>query len=163
MLPGQILPGQMSPWQLESLLDVSRNLPVKFHQNRVSNSWDIPIPILSQVEKGTKTLSNVQSFSKLNTSNLSLVNIRKISYQEISLRFRKNSYKFNVYLYCFIFIYALSPDFSTSSLPNVSSDSIMAQTPTPKSANIIILWMLPNMSFICTDKWPESMFMLTRE
>ena len=41
MLPGQILPGQMSLWQLESVLDVPRNLPVKFHQNRVSNSWDI--------------------------------------------------------------------------------------------------------------------------
>ena len=41
-MPGQILPGQMSPWQLESVLDVPRNLPVKFHQNRVSNSWDIP-------------------------------------------------------------------------------------------------------------------------
>ena len=41
MLSGQILPGQMSPWQLESVLDVPRNLPVKFHQNRVSNSWDI--------------------------------------------------------------------------------------------------------------------------
>ena len=35
-------PGQMSLWQLESVLDVPRNLPVKFHQNRVSNSWDIP-------------------------------------------------------------------------------------------------------------------------
>ena len=36
-----MLPGQMSLWQLESVLDVPRNLPVKFHQNRVSNSWDI--------------------------------------------------------------------------------------------------------------------------
>ena len=41
MLPGKILPGQMSLWQLD-VLDVPRNLPVKFHQNRVSNSWDIP-------------------------------------------------------------------------------------------------------------------------
>ena len=32
---------QMLPWQLESVLDVPRNLPVKFHQNQVSNSWDI--------------------------------------------------------------------------------------------------------------------------
>ena len=40
MLPGQILPGQMSLWQLESVLPVPRNLPVKFHQNRVSNSWE---------------------------------------------------------------------------------------------------------------------------
>ena len=31
----------MSPWQFESVLDVPRNLPLKFHQNRVSNSWDI--------------------------------------------------------------------------------------------------------------------------
>ena len=42
MSPEQMLPGQMSLWQLESVLDVPRNLPVKFHQNRVSNSWDIP-------------------------------------------------------------------------------------------------------------------------
>ena len=31
----------MSPWQLEYVLNVPRNLPLKFHQNRVSNSWDI--------------------------------------------------------------------------------------------------------------------------
>ena len=31
----------MSPWQLKSVLNVHMNLPLKFHQNRVSNSWDI--------------------------------------------------------------------------------------------------------------------------
>ena len=36
-----MLPGQMSPWQLKSVLDVPRNLSLNFHQNRVSNSWDI--------------------------------------------------------------------------------------------------------------------------
>ena len=41
MSPGQMLPGQMSPWQLKSVLDVPGSLPLKFHQNRVSNSWDI--------------------------------------------------------------------------------------------------------------------------
>ena len=41
MLPRQILPGQMSSWQLESVLNVHRNLLLKFHQNWVSNSWDI--------------------------------------------------------------------------------------------------------------------------
>ena len=41
MSQGQILPGQMSSWQLESVLDVSRNLPLKFGQNWASNSWDI--------------------------------------------------------------------------------------------------------------------------
>ena len=41
MLRGQMLPGQMSSWQLESVVDVPRNLSLKFHQNRVSNSWDI--------------------------------------------------------------------------------------------------------------------------
>ena len=41
MLEGQMLPGQMSPWQLESVLDVTRTPCLKFHQNRVSNSWDI--------------------------------------------------------------------------------------------------------------------------
>ena len=41
MSPGQMLPEQMSLWQLESVLDVPRNLPLKFHQNRVRYSWDI--------------------------------------------------------------------------------------------------------------------------
>ena len=41
MLRGQMLHEQISPWRLESGLDVHRNLPLKFHQNRVSNSWDI--------------------------------------------------------------------------------------------------------------------------
>ena len=41
MLQGQMLRGNMSPWQLEFVLNVHRNLPSKFHQNRVSNSWDI--------------------------------------------------------------------------------------------------------------------------
>ena len=36
-----MMPWQMSMWQLESILDVPRNLRLKFHQNRVSNSWDI--------------------------------------------------------------------------------------------------------------------------
>ena len=35
MFPGQILPGQMSPWQLKSVLDVPRNLSLKFNQNRI--------------------------------------------------------------------------------------------------------------------------------
>ena len=42
MLPGQLLPGQMSPWQLSSVKDCPRNLLLKFGQNQVSNSWDIP-------------------------------------------------------------------------------------------------------------------------
>ena len=41
MSPEQMLPGQMSLWQLESVLDVPRNLPLKFHQKRVANNWDI--------------------------------------------------------------------------------------------------------------------------
>ena len=36
-----MLAGQMSPWQLESVLDGPRNLPLKFGQNRASKSWDI--------------------------------------------------------------------------------------------------------------------------
>ena len=31
----------MSPWKLESVHDGPRNLPFKFVQNRVGNSWDI--------------------------------------------------------------------------------------------------------------------------
>ena len=41
MSPEQMLPGQMSPWQLESVLDVPRSLPLRFRQNWVSNRWDI--------------------------------------------------------------------------------------------------------------------------
>ena len=41
MSPGQTLLGQMSLWQLESVLDVPRSLRFKFLQNRVSNNWDI--------------------------------------------------------------------------------------------------------------------------
>ena len=41
MSPGQILPGQMSTWQLESVQDGPWNLLSKFGQNQVSNSWDI--------------------------------------------------------------------------------------------------------------------------
>ena len=41
MSPGQMLPGQMSWWQLESVLDVPKNLNLKFGPNQVSNSWDI--------------------------------------------------------------------------------------------------------------------------
>ena len=41
MSPGQMLPGQISLWQLESVQDGPRNLTLKFGQNRVSNSWDI--------------------------------------------------------------------------------------------------------------------------
>ena len=40
MLAGQMF-GQISPWQLASVRDGPRNLPVKFGQNRVSNSGDI--------------------------------------------------------------------------------------------------------------------------
>ena len=38
-----MLPAQMSPWQLESVLDVPRSLHINFHQNWVSNSWDITV------------------------------------------------------------------------------------------------------------------------
>ena len=41
MSPGQMWPGQMSTWQLTSVKEGSRNVPLKFGQNRVSNSWDI--------------------------------------------------------------------------------------------------------------------------
>ena len=40
--PGQMLLGQMSHWLSESVLDVPKKLPLKFHQNQVRNSWDIP-------------------------------------------------------------------------------------------------------------------------
>ena len=41
MSPRQMLPWQMLPWQLKSVPDSPRNLPLKFGQNRVTNSWDI--------------------------------------------------------------------------------------------------------------------------
>ena len=36
-----MLPGQMLVWQLESLQEGPRNLPLKFGRNPASNSWDI--------------------------------------------------------------------------------------------------------------------------
>ena len=36
MSRGQMLPGQMSLWQLKSALHVPRNLSLKFHQNQIS-------------------------------------------------------------------------------------------------------------------------------
>ena len=36
-----MLPAQMSPRQLESVLNIHRNLHLMFHQNRVSNNLDI--------------------------------------------------------------------------------------------------------------------------
>ena len=36
-----MLRGQMSPWQLESVLNVHRNLHLKFYHHRVNNSWNI--------------------------------------------------------------------------------------------------------------------------
>ena len=41
MLTGQMLSGQMSPWQLDSVEDGPRNLTLKFGQNQRGNSWDI--------------------------------------------------------------------------------------------------------------------------
>ena len=42
MWPGHMVRGKISPWQLASVKDVPRSLPLKFGQNRVSNSWFIP-------------------------------------------------------------------------------------------------------------------------
>ena len=41
MSPGQMLPGQMSSWQLGYVKDGPRNLSLNVGQNRFSNSWDI--------------------------------------------------------------------------------------------------------------------------
>ena len=41
MSPGQMLPGQMSPWQLVCVKDGPRNQSLKFGQNRASISRDI--------------------------------------------------------------------------------------------------------------------------
>ena len=41
MSPGQMLPGQMSWWQLQSIVYVPRTLCLKFDPNQASNSWDI--------------------------------------------------------------------------------------------------------------------------
>ena len=41
MLPGQMLPEQVSPWQFTSVKEGSRNPPVKSGENRASNSWDM--------------------------------------------------------------------------------------------------------------------------
>ena len=41
MLPGQMLPGQMSAWKSEFAQEGLRNLPFKFGKNQASNSWEI--------------------------------------------------------------------------------------------------------------------------
>ena len=41
MSSGLILRGQISPWHMASVKDGSRNLPLKFGQNWLSNSWNI--------------------------------------------------------------------------------------------------------------------------
>ena len=41
MSPGQMLPGKMSLWQLESVQEGPRNLPLKFGKNRACNILDI--------------------------------------------------------------------------------------------------------------------------
>ena len=41
MLQGQMFPGQMSLWHLESVKDGPRNLPLNFGKNQVSNIGDI--------------------------------------------------------------------------------------------------------------------------
>ena len=46
MMPGQMLHGQMSSWQLESAQDGRRNLHLKFDQNWASNSWDMALFLL---------------------------------------------------------------------------------------------------------------------
>ena len=53
----------MSLWQLESVLDVPRNLRLKFHQNRVGNSWDIADIEFDNTELGTTQLKLVLVFS----------------------------------------------------------------------------------------------------
>ena len=42
MSQGQMLPGQMSLWQLAPVKDGPKNFPLKFGQNQFSNSLDIP-------------------------------------------------------------------------------------------------------------------------
>ena len=45
-----MLPGRMSPWQLASVKDCPRNMPLKFGQNRFSNSWDIIVVVIVAVD-----------------------------------------------------------------------------------------------------------------
>ena len=49
-----MLPGQMSPYQLESVLDVARNLHFNFHQHFVSNSGSLEnwrVKLISAINK----------------------------------------------------------------------------------------------------------------
>ena len=56
MSTGQMLPWQVSPWQLGCVKDGPRNLRFKFGQNRVGNSWDIA-DVESCVVGGVKSFS----------------------------------------------------------------------------------------------------------
>ena len=55
---GQMSRGQMSSWQLESVLDAPRNLPVKFHQNQVSK---LRYPWYVQMSRGQMLCGQMSS------------------------------------------------------------------------------------------------------
>ena len=62
MSPGQILLGQMSLLQIESVQDGPNNIYLKFGQNGASNSWDIA-DIEFPVGGGGWWVGGVKSFS----------------------------------------------------------------------------------------------------
>ena len=67
MLRGQMLPGQMSSWQLESAKEGPRNLPLKFGQNRASNSWDMASFPMVNYRDPKKRKEKIYEFGKLSS------------------------------------------------------------------------------------------------
>ena len=86
-LSGQLLPVQMSPRHLESVKDGPRNLPLKFGQNRVSISWDIPDMDNANCFNLFKTLMSSK------TSNILALTSFNRSIWSLQLKYLKSSIK----------------------------------------------------------------------
>ena len=81
----QMLPGQMSLWQLKSVQDGPRDLTLKFCQNRVSNSWDIAnIEFVWVVVGGVQSHFHVQPPTTLRLG-CRWVGVVTISFQELGV------------------------------------------------------------------------------
>ena len=78
----------MSPWRCESIKDGPRNLPLKFHQNRVSNSWDI-----ADIEFVWGGVGGVESFYCQTQPLLNLNNANEVQRFEFFLYSNQTDYE----------------------------------------------------------------------
>ena len=100
MLQGQILPVQMSLSQLKSVQDGSRNLPLKFGQNLVSNSWDIADITTFMGGRVAGWVGCLKMEIGLSQPQLKL----KLSWVELRLSLAKSFKTFQPYSICLFFL-----------------------------------------------------------